>query len=175
MSRVPKLTVDSVLTYQRMNAIRDRLEEILGMLVADHGYDGSVFSTAETRLGKHSWRTTDGSSFSAVGTYLIRHTYSSGLVASCVAGRDDVLGEVLASPSEYLTQIRFRGLTYLAAAATPIDYGGGDYTAACSVVVERSIDPAVDWPWTISVKTLLGTTSPVYTAGVPFVLQVWGY
>lgn len=175
MSRVPKLTVDSVLTYQRMNAIRDRLEEILGMLVADHGYDGSVFSTAETRLGKHAWRTTDGSSFPMVGTYLVRHTYSGGPVASCLAGRDEMLGEVSASSADYLTQLRFRGLTYLAAAATPIDYASADYTAVCSVVVERSVDPNVDWPWTVSVKTLLGTTSPVYTPSVPFVLQVWGY
>lgn len=143
------------------------------MLVADHGYDGSVFSTAESRLGKHAWRTVEGSSFAAVGTYLVRHSYQNGPIATCVAGRDEVLGEVLVSGD--LTQLRFRGLSELAAAASPIDYGGGDYTAACSVVVERSVDPTAEWPWTVSVRGLIGTTSPALTAGVPFILQVWGY
>jgi len=174
MSRVPKLTVDSVLTYQRMNAIRDRLEEIFGMLVADHGYDGSVFSTAETRLGKHAGRTTAGSSFSAVGTYLIRLSYAGKHTVTCLAGRDDLLGEISISPSEAAVQIKMRALTYLAASASPIDTGGG-YATVASAVVERSVDPNVEWPWTISVTTLFGFFALVPVTGVSFVLQVWGY
>lgn len=167
MSRVPKLTVDSVLTYQRMNAIRDRLEELLSMLVADHGYDGSVFSTAETRLGKHAWRTTAGSTISFVAAYTITG-------ASVVAGADDSVGPVIVDVTG-ATLVRMRGPSILAAAAH-FAYAGGALPA--TTIVERSSgSDAAEWPWSIRVIPPAFTIAPRPISVGPFTfsLQVWGY
>jgi hypothetical protein len=169
MSRVPKLTVDSVLTHQRMNAIRDRLEELLSMLVADHGYDGSVFSTAETRLGKHAWRTAAGSSISFVGTYVV-----SG--ASVLAGHDDSVGPVIIDVTG-ATLVRMRGPSVLAAAVS-YSYGGTSPGSPAAVIIERTDGAdAVEWPWSVRVTPPDFTSAPrpISVGPFTFILQVWGY
>ena len=174
--RIPLLTADSMVTVELLNDIRDEIESLRSVLLAEHGHDQSVFSTEAGRLGAHSANPFVGAGVGLIGAYTIRVRSASPIIYDIASGRNEYVRSVTTQQdsSGLATSIslHFSGVSVFGAQAYAVNAGASSNPTFFSTRIDSS--SVVDGGRAATAKIYDGSAPAAASIFCDVVFLVWG-